>query len=198
MGEYHDLYLRTDVLLLADMFEDFRNLCMKYYGLDPACYMTLPKFAWDAMLKNINITLDLVHDQDMYEMIEKGKTGGVCQVSSKYVKANNKYMKSYNQGIISSYLFYLDANSSYGLAMCMKLPYVSLKWSNDIKTTDDVMKYEDNDVGYFPDVDLHYPKHLHEYHKGYPLALEIMIVKENIVSDVSKEIYKQYHDGKRC
>ena len=61
--------------------------------------------------------------------------------------------------------------------MCMKLPYGNLKWSNDIETTDDVMKYEDNDVGYLLEVDLHYPKHLHDYHKDYPLAPQIMNVK---------------------
>ena len=84
---------------------------MKYDGLDPANYMTLPNFAWDAMLEQTKITLDLIHDQDMYEMIEKGKRGGVCQVSPKYSKAKNKYMKSYNQDIISSYLTYHDANN---------------------------------------------------------------------------------------
>ena len=195
MGEYHDLYLKTDVLLLTDIFENFRNLCMTYYGLDPAYYMTLQNFAWDAMLKKTNITLDLVHDQDMYEMIEKGKRGGVCQVSSKYAKANNKYMKDYDNNTISSYLTYLDANNLYGLAMCMKLPYGNLKWSNDIKTTDDVMKYEDNGVGYLLKVAWHYPKHLHDYHKDYPLAPEIMNVKESMVSDVSKEIYNCYNNG---
>ena len=158
--------------------------------------MTLPNFAWDAMLKKTNITLDLVHDQDMYEMIEKGKRGGLCQVSSKYTKANNNYMKDYDNNTISSYLSYLDANNLYGLAMCMKLPYGNLKWCNDIQSTDDVMKYEDNDVGYFLEVDLHYPKHLHDYHKDYPLAPELMSVKENMVSDLSKEIYKCYNDGK--
>ena len=70
--------------------------------------------------------------------------------------------------------------------MCMKLPHGNLKCSNDIKTTDDVMTYEDNDVYYLLEVDLHYPKHLHDYHKYYPLAPEILGVKENIVSDVSK------------
>ena len=73
MGEYDGLYLKTDVLILTDIFENFRNPCMTYYGLDPAYQMTLPHFAWDAMLKKINIVLDLVHGQDMYEMIEKGK-----------------------------------------------------------------------------------------------------------------------------
>ena len=141
------------------------------------------------MFKKTKIVLDLIHDQDMYEMIEKGKRGGVCQVSHKYAKANNKYMKGYDDILISSYLSYLDANNLYGLAMCMKLPYGNLQWSNDIKTSDDVMKYEDNDVGYLVEVDLHYPKHLHDYHKDYPLAPEIMSVKENMVSDVSIYIY---------
>ena len=86
-------------------------------------------------------------------------------------------MEDYDNDTISSYLTYPGANNLYGLAMCMKLPYGNLRWSNCIKTTDDVMKYEDNDVGYFLDVDLHYPKHLHDYHKDYPLAPEIMSVK---------------------
>ena len=182
-------------MLLTDVFENFRNWCMEYYGLDPAYYMTLPNFAWDAMLKKNNIVLDLVHGQDMYDMVEKGKRGGVCQVSSKSAKANNTYMKSYNQGIISSYLIYLDANNLYGLAMSMELPYGNFQWCNDIQSTDDVMKYEDNDIGYLLEVDLHYPKHLHDHHKDYPLAPEIMKVKESMVSDVNKEIYKCYNNG---
>ena len=130
----------------------------------------------------------------MYEMLEKGKRGGVCQVSSKYGKATNKYMKSYNQDIISSYLIYPDANNLYGPAMSMKLPYGNLKWCNDIQSTDDVMKYEDNDIGYLLDVDLHFPKHLHDYHKDYPLAPQ-MNVTESMVPDVGKEIYKCYNNG---
>ena len=178
MCEYHDLSSNTDVLLLTDAFENFRSLCMKYYGLDPAYYMTLPNVAWDAMLKKTNITLDLVHDQDMYEMIEKRKRGGVCQVSSKYGKANTKYMKSYNQDISSSHLIHLGANNLYGLAMSMKLPYGKLHLCNDIQSIDDVMEYEDNDVGYLLEEDLHYPKHLHDHHIDYPLAPKIMNVKD--------------------
>ena len=82
----------------------------------------------------------------------------------------------------------LDAKNLYGLAMCMKLPYGNLKWCNNIQSTDDVMKYEDNDIGYLLEVDLHYPKHLHDHHKDYTLAPEIMNVKESMVSDVNKEI----------
>ena len=121
--------------------------------------------------------------------------GGVCQVSPTYSKANNKYMGSYNQGIISSYIIYLDANISYGLAMSLRPPYGNLQWCNDIQTTDDVMTYEDNDIGYLL-VYLEYPKHLHGYHKDYPLAPETMNVKASMASDVSNEIYKCYDNGK--
>ena len=109
MGGYRDLYLKTDVVPLTDTFENFRNLCTTYHGLDPAYYTTLQNFAWDAMLKKINITLDLVHGQGMYGMIEKGKRGGVCQVSSRNAKANTKYMKDYGNNTVSSYLTNLGA-----------------------------------------------------------------------------------------
>jgi hypothetical protein len=71
-------------------------MCLDYYGLDPAHYYTLPNFAWDAMLLKTGIVLEQLHDLDMYEMIESGLRGGMCQVSKKFVKANNKYMESYD------------------------------------------------------------------------------------------------------
>ena len=86
MGEYHDLYLQTDVFLLADVFENFRTMCIDYYGLDPAHYYTLANYAWDAMLKKTNIALEHITDLDMYEMLESGLRGGMCQVSHKHVK----------------------------------------------------------------------------------------------------------------
>ena len=107
----------------------------------------------------------------------KKARGGVCQVSSKCAEASNKYMKSYNQDIISSYLMYLDASNLHGLAMRMKLPYGNLRWNNDIRTSDDAMENEDNDIGYLLGINLGYPKHLHGYHKDYTLVPEIMNVK---------------------
>ena len=91
MGEYHDLYLKTDVLLLTDVFENFRDMCLSYYGLDPVYYYTLPNFAFDAMLKLTGIEIDLVYDQEMYEIIEAGLRGGMTQTTCKKVEANNKY-----------------------------------------------------------------------------------------------------------
>ena len=92
MREYHDLYLKTDVLLLADIFENFRKVCKKYYNLDPAWYYTTPGLAWDAMLKMTQVELELLSDPQMYLMLENGKRGGIAVVSKRYSKANNKYM----------------------------------------------------------------------------------------------------------
>jgi hypothetical protein len=193
LGEYHDLYLKTDVLLLTDVFENFRDMCMNYYGLDPAHYYTLPNFAWDAMLLKTDIELEQIHDLDMYEMIEKGKRGGMCQVSHKHAKANNKYMDNYNSDVVSSYISYLDANNLYGQAMTKKLPYKGFEWSNDINNVDDIINYKDEDDGYFLEVDLDYPKELHDLHADYPLAPEIMNVTKDMVSEHSKKVYKHYN-----
>ena len=135
LGQYHDLYLRTDVLLSTDVFEKFRDLCLEYYGLDPVHYFALPNFAWDAMLLKTGVEIDPLTDQEMYEMIEKGLRGGMCQVSHKEAKANNKYMgEDYDTERPSNYINYLDANNLSGLAMSMKLPIGKLKWKKKILT----------------------------------------------------------------
>ena len=94
MGEYHNLYLRSDVLLLADVFENFRNACLTYYGLDPPHYVTTPGLSWDAMLKMTSINLELITDIDMQLFIEKGMRGGISYIAHRHAKANNKYMKN--------------------------------------------------------------------------------------------------------
>ena len=196
LGEYHDLYLKTDVLLLTDVFENFRNMCLDYYKLDPAHYYTLPNFAWDAMLLKTGVELEQIHDLEMYEMIEKGLRGGVCQVSRKHVTANNKYMKTYNKDVVSSYISYLDANNLYGVGMTQKLPYADFQWSDDMHGTEDVLNYTNGEYGYILDVDLVYPKELHDLHADYPLAPENMCVSADMVSDFSKDIFRQYHNNK--
>ena len=93
LGEYHDLYLKTDALLLADVFENFRKTCLNHYRLDPSHYMTSPGLSWDAMLKMTKINLDLISDIDMQLFIEKGLRGGISYIAHRHGKANNKYMK---------------------------------------------------------------------------------------------------------
>ena len=96
LGDYHDLYVQSDTLLLADVFENFRDICLKEYELDPAHFVSLPGLAWQRCLKKTNIELDLFTDYDMLLMVEKGIRGGICHSIHRYAKANNKYMQNYN------------------------------------------------------------------------------------------------------
>jgi len=118
MGEYHDLYLMSDILLLADMFENFRKTCLAYmsYKLDPCHYFTSPGLSWDAMLKMTGIELELMSDIDMFQFIENGMHGRTSYMANRFGEANNKYMKSYDKTKQSKYITYLDANNLYGWA----------------------------------------------------------------------------------
>ena len=195
LGEYHDLYLMTDVYLLTDVFENFRDMCLNYYGLDPAHYITLPNYSWNTFLHKTGISLEQIHNKDMYELIENGLRGGMTQCSYKQVVANNKYMnEEHDKTQPSNYISYLDANNLYGLAMCKKLPYKNFKWHYTKIDEKKVMKYNDDDIGFILEVDLEYPKELHDLHKDYPLASEIMTVNENMLSNVQKDIHKHFYE----
>ena len=115
-------------LLLTDVFENFRNICIKVYELDPAHFLTARELAWHACLKKAKIKLELLTDVDMLLMVEKGIRGGICHAIYRYAKANNKYMKNYNKDKEVSFLQYLDANNLYGWAMSQKLPVSGFKW----------------------------------------------------------------------
>ena len=132
LGDYHDLYVQSDTLLLADVFGNFRNMCIKVYELDPAHFLSAPGLAWQACLKKTGVKLELLTDNDMSLMIEKGSRGGICHAIHRFAKANNKYMKNYNEKEESSYIQYLDANNLYGCAMSQKLPVNGFKWEKDM------------------------------------------------------------------
>ena len=129
LGDYHDLYVQSDTLLLADVFNNFRNMCIKEYELDPAHFLSLPGLAWQACLKKTNIELELLTDYEMLLMLEEEIRGGICHSIHRYAKANNKYMKNYNINEESSYNHYLDAYNLYGRAMSKKLPVNGFKWT---------------------------------------------------------------------
>ena len=99
MGEYHDLYVQLDVLLFADVMNKFRQSCMGHEKLDPSHFYTLPNFSWNVMLKMTNVSIELMRDIDMYNMINKNIRGGLCTTGSiRYAEANNPYMKElFNQ-----------------------------------------------------------------------------------------------------
>ena len=128
LGEYHDLYLKTDMLLLSNVFEAFRNTCLEYYKIDLARFYTSPGLAWKACLKKTGVRLELLTDPDMLLMFQKGIRGGITQAVH-HAKANNKYMgEKYNPKEESSFLMYLDANNLYGWAMIQLLPTGGFKW----------------------------------------------------------------------
>ena len=195
MGEYHDLYLKSDILLLADVFENFRKTCLEYYKLDPCHYFTSPGLSWDAMLKMTDIILELITDIDMFQFIEKGMRGGISYIANRYGKGNNKYIKSYDKTKPSKYIMYLDANNLYGWAMSQYLPTGSFRWMTDKQINNiDLAKYNENsEKGLILEVDLEYPKELHNLHNDYPLATERVCVNKEMLSDYCKKIAVKYN-----
>ena len=183
LKDYHELYNITDVLLLADVFENFRDLCLKIYKLDPVYYFTAPGLAWDACLKMTNIQLELLSDVNMLLMFEKGIRGGISIISNRYGEANNKYMKDYDKNKDSKYLMYLDANNLYGCAMSEKLPTHGFKWltsgeMNNLFNNQIVQEWER--IPCILEVDLKYPENLHDPHNDYPLCPERVECKNKV------------------
>ena len=176
LGEYHDLYLRTDVVLLANVFEEFRNTCMKHYGLDPANFYTSPGLEWKACLKKTEIKLELLTDPDMLLMFEAGIRGGITQAVHRYAATNNKYMDNYNPSNPSSYIQYLDGNNLYGWAMFQPLPTGGFKWVN--VNPYQINQLANRDKGYLLEVvlevDVRYPTEIHDSHDELPFLSERM------------------------
>ena len=180
LGDYHDLYVQSDTLLLADVFNNFRDMCIKEYELDPAHFLSLPGLTWQACLKKTNIELELLTDYDMLLMGEEGIRGGICHSIHRYAKANNKYMKNYNNNEESLYIQYLDANNLYGWAMSKNVPVNGFKWTDNDKINEEFIKnYKENDKkGYILRVDFKYPKKLHELHSDLEFLPERMEINE--------------------
>ena len=163
LEEYHDLYVQGDTLLLADVFENFRNMCIK------------------VCLKKTGVKLELITDVDMLLMIEKGIRGGICHSVYRHAKANNKYLKIYDKNKESSHIIYMDANNLYGYTMSKKLPVDGFEWVEDLPTIDKdfTNNYdEDSDVGYFIEADVEYPKELHTLHSDLQFLPERMEVNK--------------------
>ncbi|CAG9840781.1 unnamed protein product [Diabrotica balteata] len=175
MSDYAMLYLISDVLLLADVFENFRKVCHKEYNLDPCHYITAPALSWDAMLRYTKIELELLTDVDMVHFLKKGVRGGVAQCSKREAVANNRYLPNYDPQQPESYIMYLDATNLYGAAMCQYLPYGNFKWVTDAENFNCFSVEDDADKGYVLEVDLEYPAHLHSAHNDMPFCPESMV-----------------------
>ena len=195
LSRYHNTYLKKDVLLLADVFDTFRNTCLKNYKFDPAHLYTAPGLAWQALLNTAaeycehekrhkecelfpnEFRLELLTDIDILLMVGKGIGGGITQSVKRYTKTNNKYMKDlYNPDEKSICLQYLDANKLCGWAMVQNLPTHTFLWKKAQAFTpekiDELVKKDKR--GYLLEVDVEYPKELHENHNELPFLTERM------------------------
>ena len=173
----------------------FRRTCLEYYKLDPCHYFTSPGLSWDAMLKMTDIQLELMTDIDMFQFIEKGMRGGISYIANRYGKANNKYMKTYDEKAPSKYIMYLDCNNLYGSSMSQYLPTGSFRWMTEkqINKINLAQYKEDSKKGLILEVDLEYPEGLHNLHNDYPLGPEKVKVTEDMLSDYCKKIAKKYN-----
>ena len=199
-GCYHDTYLRTDVLLLANVSETIRYTCLSHYKLDPAHFYTAPGLAGQALLKTTpeycehekrrkdcnvrsdKFRLELLTDIDMLLMLEKGIRCGITQAVKRYARASIKYLNNlYSPNEESTYLPYLDGNNLYRWAMVQKLPTHRFLWKKKVEEftpekTDEIVRKDRK--GYPLDVDVKYPKELHQNHNEIPFLAAKMIISK--------------------
>jgi hypothetical protein len=194
MRDYQNVYVTSDVLLLADVFEAFRRMSLKEYKLDPAHFYTTPGLSFQACLKMTGVHLELLTDHNMLLMVENGIRGGTSMISCRESTANNKYVpETFDSARDSTYIAYLDANNLYGYAMSCPLPVGEYTWlSRDQIAQLDIMGVaEDADYGYILEVDLDYPARLHDSHNCYPLAVERVKLTRDMLSPTAVSLNEQ-------
>ena len=192
MGDYHDHYLKKDVLSLANVFEKFTDTCLKFYKLDPGHYFSSPGLSCDATLKMTGVKLKQISDTDMYLFIEKELRGGVSYICKRFSKVNNKYMKNYDSRKLSKHRIYFDANNLYGWAMGRHLLYGGFKWSKNVDKFDVNSISEYSTIGYIFEVDFECPDELHYLHNDYPLAPVKLAIPYDMLSYCCKKIVDEY------
>ena len=190
--DYHDLYLVSDVLLLADCFEYFRKSALDSYGLGPSMYLTLPSFSWDACLRFTDIKLQLIRDPKIHLLFENNIRGGVSSINCRYAKANIPDSPDFNSNLPASHILYIDANNLFGMSMASRLPVNNFKFIDDPQNFDVNSIPDDSPVGYVIECDLIYPPELHDSHNCYPLALESLIITENLLSTYCKSFGQKH------
>ena len=199
LGDLHDNYVKTDVVLLADVMERFRDMCMENYSLDCLHYYTSPGLSYDAALKMSGVCLDLITDPMMYNLFELQTRGGISMVTKKFAVANNPYIpETFDDDKPRKYLMYLDANNLYGYAMSQPLPtgYMRLLEDDEIQNFDVQKVSKDGEKGYVLEVDLEYPTSLHDKHNDYPLGPTHKVVSDEELSPYSRRLWTSLHNGK--
>lgn len=199
LADLHDNYVLTDILLLGDVMERFRDMCIENYSVDCLWYYTSPGLSYDAALKMTDVCIDLITDPAMYNLFELRCRGGISMITKKFAKANNPYIsETYDPKKHKKYLMYYDANNLYGYAMSQPLPtgYMRFLDEEEMSKFDVQTIPRDGSTGYTLEVDMDYPAHLHDKHNDYPLAPSHKIVADGELSPFSRELWRSLDDSK--
>ncbi|WP_375703111.1 DNA polymerase, partial [Bartonella sp. CL34QHWL] len=184
-GEYIDLYLKTDVILLADLFEKFRDVNLNYFQIDPCHCYSAPGLTWQAGLKYTGINLELLTDTNILLTFEKAIRGGISGVmGTRHIKADESHK-----------LLYIDANNLYGWAMMEPQPYGSFEMIDNSTQNDSHISKEqimaipsDSEVGYFLEVDLEYPGNIKFKSRNFPFCPESLFIEDDELSPYQREL----------
>ena len=194
MAAYHDIYLKCDVLLLADFLEKFRASCLAHYSLDAAHYYTAPGLVCDAALKMTHVSLELITDIDMYHFIENSIRGGISMITTRHAQANSTTLPGYDASGPHPHLIYLNANNLYRWEMSQPLltGWFLFLQPDEVEALAPVGELSDDaEDGYIYEVDLHYPHHLHDAHDNYPFALESLGIDSDMYSPAQYAAFPQ-------
>ena len=191
MKGYHDLDLKCHVLLLACIFENFRQNSLKNYGLCPSHYLSTPALNWDAILNMAKVELELIPDLDMYIFFEKCARGRVFYISNRYSKVNNKHSKQ-DPKQESKDIKYLDTNNFCGYVVSKFLPISSFKWI-DLREFSLNKCTRNKSKGFVFEVDLEYPKESRVLHNDHPLTPDKIEIKRDMLSDYQLKIADFYN-----
>ena len=200
IGDYHDLYLETDVLLLADVWESFSKTCFEQYKLDPAHYVSSPHLSWDAMLLKTGVKIGLLSDPEMFRFYNNNIRGGICYIAKRHARANHPDLPDYDPNSPRVLLPDIDENNLYGAAMMVSMPIGEFQWLTPIEIAqiDWCAQSDDQDYGFTIECDLDYPTELHDAHNDYPLAPERIQVNYTCISEKQVEIARSYGMARNC
>ena len=183
LGDYYDVYLRTDVLILADVFEEFRQVCINVYKLDPVHFFSAPNLSWDAMIIITRVDLGLLTDIDMLLFFERGIRGGINGIGElRYFLANNRDLDVFDESNANVYGAFFDVTSLYAGTMQQTLPVDSYEWNETITLREILATSDDSVVGFFAEVDIAYPSSLHDSHNDLPVAAEKILIRKSWLS----------------
>ena len=195
MADYHDIYLKCDVLLLTAFFEKFRTTCLAHCSLDTVHYYTAPGLAWVAAPRMTHVSLELITDIDLYHFIEKSIIDGISMITTRYARANTPTLPAYDASRPRVNLIYLDANNLYGWAMSQPLPICGFRFLQpdeiEALAVRVVEPSDDSEDGYIFEVDLSYPQQLHDAHDDYPLAPELLEIDRDMYSPAQQAVFPQ-------